>query len=185
VRTAIDPHLTESRGWLEFGVMTSRAWCWMPFALGACASAPPPQPRADVAAMVASLDPGQSKTSVTGCLAEKRKPQSIVKGAGDGESDDVVVRVVAGGAVVTHRLTHTCCLEGDVSLTTRGNIATVHERLSGEPCVCNCRSTLETALGLRVGLWTIRVEVEQPFQSPEVVAERRVKILEPRAELPH
>ena len=135
--------------------------------------------------MVAYLDPGQSRATFAGCLAGDKQQQSGSRGGSDSQADEVRIRVVAGGAVVTHSLDHPCCLEANVRLTTRGNLATVHERLGGEPCRCECHSTIDTAIGLPVGMWTVRVEVEQPFQAARVVDDRRVKINEPRAELPH
>jgi hypothetical protein len=150
----------------------------------ACASAPPP-PVVDVATMVATLDPGQSRASFSGCLAAPGRKQESKRSVVDFPPDEIRTRVVAGGAVVTHVLTHPCCVEASVNLTTRGGVATVHERLGGEPCPCTCQSTIDTAIGLPVGMWTVRVEVEEPFQAARTAGERRVKILEPRAELPH
>ncbi len=154
---------------------------------GGCATRPAAQPAVvDVAATVAYLDPGQSRATFAGCLAGRKDQRSReVPAARSGQPDDVLVHVVPGGVVVTHILTHPCCLEGNVVLGTRGRVATLHELLSGEPCRCECQSTIDTAVGLDVGLWTIRVEVEQPFQGTQVIAEKRIKVLEPRAELPH
>jgi hypothetical protein len=175
--------------------------CLLAIAAG-CATSPAPQPAPDVAALVAYLDPGQSRSSFAGCLAGKKQqpsrsvpregqssqsqsPQGRSEGQSESQSDDVLVHVVPGGAVVTHMLTHPCCLEGHVVFSRRGRVATLHELLAGEPCRCECHSTIDTAIGLEVGLWTVRVEVEQPFQPTKVIAEKRLKILEPRAELPH
>jgi hypothetical protein len=156
--------------------------CFMAAATG-CATRPPTQPAVDVAAMVAYLDPGQSRPTFSGCLAEHKEPSTRAVPR-TRQPDEVLVHVVPGGVVVTHLLTHLCCLEGNVVFSTRGSVATVHELLSGEACRCECQSTIDTAIGLEVGLWTIRVEVEQPFQATQVIAEKRIKILEPRAELP-
>lgn len=149
-----------------------------------CATHPPAEPAADVAAMVAYLDPGQSRATFSGCLAGAKQPRSRGTPVSE-QSDDVLVHVEPGGAVVTHILSHPCCLEANVVFSTRGNVATVRELLSGEPCHCRCQSTIDTAIGLDVGLWTVRVEVEQPFQGTQVIAEKRIKVLEPRAELLH
>lgn len=152
-------------------------------ALAGCASQPP-APTSTGPLLLAALDPGQSQTTVTGCLAGDKK-ESVVRKTGDYQDDDLEVRPVAGGALVIHRLTHPCCLEANVRLTTRGHVATVHERLGGDPCRCVCRSTIETAIGLGVGMWTVAVELEQPFEAARIVGERRVKILEPKAESTH
>ena len=146
-----------------------------------CATKPPAPPAAEPV-LLSALDPGQSQSSVTGCLAGE-KDKSVVRRTADYQDDDLEVRTVAGGALVIHRLTHPCCLQASVRLTTRGNVATVHERLGGEPCRCVCRSTIETAIGLGVGMWTVRVEVEQPFETARLAGERRVKILEPKTEV--
>ena len=151
--------------------------------LGCATAQPPPPSIPDGAALVAALDPGQSRSSLYGCLAEGRQEKPASRGAS--EPDDLSVRVVAGGAVVTHSLAHACCLEGNTRLTIRGNVATLHERLAGEPCRCECHSTILTGLGLDVGHWTVRVELERPDQTTQVVAERRVKVLEARPQLPH
>jgi len=151
-----------------------------------CATAPPPPPAIpDGSALVAVLDPGQSRSSMFGCLAQTKQEQAASRGGSPSQPDDLSVRVVAGGAVVTHSLAHACCLEANTRLTIRGNLATLHERLAGEPCLCECHSTIVTGLGLTVGHWTVRVEIERPDQAAQVLAERRVKVLEPRPELPH
>ena len=158
--------------------------CFIALASG-CAHPPPVQPAVDVAATVAYLDPGQSRATFAGCLADRKDQRSREPPSPSSrQPDDVLVHVVPGGVVVTHILTHPCCLEGNMVFSTRGRVATVHELLSGEPCRCQCQSTIDTAIGLDVGLWTIKVEVEQPFQVTQVIAEKRIKILEPRAELP-
>jgi hypothetical protein len=118
-----------------------------------------------------------------GCLAAGKQATSASRGAS--EPDELAMRAVPGGAVVTHSLAHPCCLEANTRTTIRGNLVILHERLAGEPCRCECHSTIVTGLGLEVGHWTIRVEVEQPYQAAQVVAERRVKVLEPRPQLPH
>jgi hypothetical protein len=153
---------------------------WLLLGLIGCATTPRastgPEPL-----LLSALDPGQAQTSVSGCLAGD-KDKSIVRKSNDHPEDDVEVRTVPGGALVIHRLTHPCCLEANVRFLTRGNVATVHERLGGEPCRCVCQSTIETAIGLDLGMWTVRVEVEQPFAAARIAGERRVKILEPKAE---
>jgi hypothetical protein len=149
-----------------------------------CASTQPAPPSIpDGSALVATLDPGQSRSSIFGCLAEAKQEEVATRGAG--EPDDLSVRVVPGGAVVTHSLAHACCLEANTRLTIRGNLAILHERLAGKPCRCNCHSTIVTGLGLALGHWTVRVEIEQPDQAAQVIVERRVKVLEPRPEMPH
>jgi len=160
------------------------AFCLGLVVAASCAGARPP-PAVDVSAMVANLDPGQSWASFTGCLAGAEQRKTCARAPVEGAPDEVRVQVLAGGAVVTHSLTHPGCLEANVRLTTRGDVATVHERLAGEPCPCACQSTIDTAIGLAVGMWTVRVEVEAPFQPVRVVDEQRLKILEPRAELGH
>jgi hypothetical protein len=167
------------------GFTNARIGSWVCFIAVAsgCATRPPAQATVDVASTVAYLDPGQSRATFAGCLAGRRDPPS--RGAPTAlQPDDVLVHVVPGGVVVTHILTHPCCLEGNVVFNIRGRVATVHELLSGEPCRCQCQSTVDTAIGLDVGLWTVRVEVELPFQGTQVIDEKRIKVLEPRAELP-
>ena len=148
--------------------------------LAGCATKPPAPPAAEPV-LLSALDPGQSQSSVTGCLAGE-KDKSVVRRTADYQDEDIEVRTVAGGALVIHHLTHPCCLQANVRLTIRGSVATVHERLGGEPCRCVCRSTIETAIGLGVGMWTVRVEVEQPFETARLAGEQRVKILEPKTE---
>ncbi len=162
--------------------MSPNRACLLVLLLAGCASKPP-VPTGGAPVLLSALDPGQSQTTVAGCLAGE-KEKSIVRATGEYQDDEVEVRPVPGGALVIHQLTHPCCLEANVRFTTRGNnLATVHERLGGEPCRCVCRSTIETAIGLGVGMWTVQVEVEQPFEPARLAAEKRVKILEPKAEL--
>jgi len=147
-----------------------------------CASRPPIPPAGDDARFLTFVEPGQSRSSIRGCLAAGAQGKKPAPSRGDVEWDGVDLRVVAGGALVIHKLTHPCCLEANVRLTTHGNVAIVQERLAGEPCRCSCQSTIETAIGLGLGMWTVRVEVEEPFEAAKVIDERRVKILERRSE---
>lgn len=156
--------------------------CIMVAILG-CARALPPQPTLDMGSMVATLFPGQSRATFSGCLGNGGQKTERALPSVERQPDEVRIRILPGGAVVTHVLAHPCCLEGNVRLSTRGSVATVHERLGGEPCRCECQSTIETAIGLDVGMWTVRVELEKPIDDVQVVDERRVKILEPRAEI--
>jgi len=57
-----------------------------------------------------------------------------------------------------------------------GNVVTLHERLTGEPCRCMCQSTIETTIGLAPGRWTIRVLLEQPDGTPRMAHEKVVEV---------
>ena len=146
--------------------------------LAGCATKPPAPPAAEPV-LLSALDPGQSQSSVTGCLAGE-KDKSVVRRTADYQDDDLEVRTVAGGALVIHHLTHPCCLQANVRLITRGNVATVHERLGGEPV------PLRLPLDHRDGDWPGRRHVDRPGRGRAAVRDGaprgRAAREDPRAE---
>jgi hypothetical protein len=151
---------------------------WSMLAGGACATTSPP-PSASPAV---ELEPGQSRSSILGCLATGGQDKGPSRALQESEADSISIRAKTGGALVTHAFAHPCCLEGDVRTAIDGEVVTLHERLTGEPCRCMCHSTMETMLGLAPGRWTIRVILEQPDGSPQMAHEKAVEVAGPRTE---
>lgn len=54
--------------------------------------------------------------------------------------------------IITHEVAHPCCLRGRVEGRIDGGLLRIDEHLTGEPCRCECSSTIRTAfrLGERV-----------------------------------
>lgn len=171
---------TGSAGWCFSRRLATVARFWALLLVAAGCASGSASVAGDDPRFLMSVEPGQSRSSIRGCLAEGSRAKSSSRS--NDEPDGIDARVVAGGVLLTHNLTHACCLEANVRLTIHGKVATLHERLSGEPCRCECQSTIETGIGLGLGMWTLRVEVEEPFQPARIVDERRVKILDPNSE---
>ena len=131
-------------------------------------------PISDEPALSAPPAPGQSRFLVAGCLSTRSETKGL-SSARRRTGDGVAIRALAGGVVVTHQVTHLCCLEGSSQVSIIGQVATVRERLVGEPCKCKCKSTLETVVGLAPGRWTIRVLLEDASHEL-LVDERRVEV---------
>lgn len=102
-------------------------------------------------------------TRVSGCLedvaageAGARRYPATARRSGDA-SPEVTVSALGSGVVVTHRLDHACCLAVELSSSVQGGVVEIVEELSGEPCRCMCSSTLEAAVALSTGAYTLRV----------------------------
>jgi len=115
-------------------------------------------------ALVPPETEGASRSAFAGCLlaaneteAGRFPPPPALRSAGP----EVTVAPTVGGALVTHELTHACCLKGGVTTRLEGRVAIVRERLAGIPCRCRCASTLRTAVALPPGRWTVAVELEE------------------------
>jgi hypothetical protein len=111
--------------------------------------------------------PGDSKSEVTGCLAAATEAEGAKfapppeNTRGMVPAPAVKVDAIAGGIIVSHDLSHACCLRGTVTSKLDKEQVTVREVLSGTPCRCMCRSTLRTAVGLKPGDYKIHVTVEE------------------------
>jgi len=147
--------------------------------LAGCASASdraggrasPPRPPAAQATQVqpphataaVRLAPGEVHTAVEGCLAAGSEAEAArfpARPATRTLAPTVTVAAVAGGAVVTHQVSHACCLRAEVTTRSEERTVTVLETLSGKACRCMCASTLRTRLGLAPGAWTVAVELD-------------------------
>ena len=116
---------------------------------------------------------GQSTTVIVGCLNQE-------KSAADFDQAGAEVFPVPDGVVVTHNVIHACCLSGAVSSSIEGNLVTISERLTGEPCKCECPSTLRTAVGLAPGPWVIQLRLEKPNAPAQIVQEWDVTVAAPQ-----
>ena len=116
---------------------------------------------------------GQSLTSILGCLNPDKSDSSKAPVSPQAGADVVPI---AGGVVVTHNLIHACCLRAQVSSSIDGDFVTVREHLTGEPCKCDCTSTLRTAVGLRPGTWVVRLLLDTPNDPAQIVQDWDVKV---------
>jgi hypothetical protein len=126
---------------------------------------PPPRPggQGGEAVVVERLAPGESRTTVQGCLAaasEAEAARFTARPATRALAPPVTITAAAGGALVTHQLSHACCLRSAVTTRAEERTVIVLETLSGAPCRCMCSSTLRTQLGLSPGEWTVVVDLD-------------------------
>lgn len=130
----------------------------------------PPFPRTEAGTTTGHTAPrlsppagiGELRTNISGCAATatEQEAQAFVSTT-RGLPPPPTIQAVQGGALITHPLDHTCCLKLAVTSRIEGErSAVVRETLSGAPCRCRCSSTVKTALGLKPGLWTITIELE-------------------------
>lgn len=146
--------------------------------------APPPDgaapaPGAPAGALVPPPTPGALSVRLAGCVtavdeaaARRFTPPPARPEAPPG----VTVEGVQGGVHVVHELTHACCLRAEISSRLEGERLVVIERLAGEPCRCQCASTLETAVGAPPGRHEVVVILERPRSEPERVHEGVVEV---------
>jgi hypothetical protein len=123
-------------------------------------------------------EPGASRTAVTGCLATANEADAARFPAPAPTRDvapPVTVTASAGGVVVTHELTHACCLKSEVTTRLSERQVVVREKLLGSPCRCMCASSLRTTVGLLPGSWTVSVELENAGEVRRV-AELQVQV---------
>ena len=142
------------------------------------AAAPAPAaPRPTVERQVA---PGETRTTVEGCLAVQGESEAsrfpVPPATRSVPPPPVTVTAIPGGLLVTHRLAHACCLRSEVSTHVGAREVVILEKLSGVPCRCMCSSTLRTSAGLAPGRWDVAVdldtgrEVQRVFAGTTVVA---------------
>jgi len=125
--------------------------------------------------------PGAVASSVRGCLASTPKASGAEKSmpalsAGSDRPTTVKIAPVVGGIEIEHSLEHACCLRAEVSARVEENRAVVRETLIGDPCLCMCRSTIRSAVGLAPGAYSFRLELAQGRRTTQVV-EQAVTVL--------
>ncbi|MFZ5891520.1 MAG: hypothetical protein ACOY0T_10755 [Myxococcota bacterium] len=110
----------------------------------------------------AALSSGEASTSVTGCLASASgmPERSLPATKASGKSAGVEI-VLGAKPKVVHQLTHACCLRQQTRVERSGQALTIVEELSGNPCRCQCASTLSTELALPPGKYELRVVTVQ------------------------
>jgi hypothetical protein len=118
---------------------------------------------------------GGTRMAVEGCLASKGQKSSTESRASrstptDGDSEVEVVKA-PGGAIVTHHISHNCCLKAQVTAKIEQDHVVVLEKLVGKPCKCRCKSVLRTAVGLTPGWWTVDVDVDTGGKVERVTAQ--------------
>jgi hypothetical protein len=157
---------------------------------GVCAEPPPPptplspSPAADRPAptfqgklLLPPANPGEARSELSGCLAAApseaegaRYPVALRSGAAANARADVRVNPMGRGVIVSHDLTHGCCLKAEVTATLEGDRLVMLEQLSGAACRCQCASTVRTAVGLAPGRYTLSVRQAHGGE-PKVVHE--------------
>ena len=94
-------------------------------------------------------------------------------------TEAVHVSTTSAGVVVSHKVRHACCLKGSVETSVEGNVVTVREQLTGNPCRCLCGSGIETNVPLAPGNYDVKVIVEAATQKPREVASQQVTVTAP------
>jgi hypothetical protein len=104
---------------------------------------------------------GESSSEVAGCLAAASEADAAkFPLSREAPAAPVTVSSLSNGLIITHELTHACCLKATVTSKLDKDEVTLREALFGTPCRCMCSSTLRTAVGLRAGLYRVHVVVE-------------------------
>ena len=125
---------------------------------------PPKTPAFPANLLLPPATTGESRTEVSGCLANPSAGESArTRSAPAPAPDTSQVRVspMAQGVLVAHDLSHACCLSAQVESRLEGTKLVVIERLTGMPCRCRCNSTLRTAVGLEPGTYELLLQVEE------------------------
>ncbi len=131
------------------------------------------------AASMATLKPGETRLALAGCATEAteeggaRFPQKpVMRGPGGGNSITFVPS--ATGVLITHELSHACCLKASVESKVDAGLVAVTEKLTGNACRCMCSSTLKTSVGLAPGSYTLVVQTAHGSRYEEVLREALV-----------
>lgn len=137
--------------------------------------------------LVPPADPGAFDTEITGCLeappteadgARFPAPHPIAPTGDAGTPTGFEVRLSAlrGGILVSHELSHPCCLRAEVTARVQGPVLTVVETLSGRPCRCTCSSTVRTAVGAPPGRYTVELHLALPGQPERLVSRDQASV---------
>ena len=124
---------------------------------------------------------GQSRTAIEGCLASAGTEEEGAKfpqrpATRSAAPPPVTVGISGLGVVVTHALSHACCLKAEVTHAIENGAVTVMEKLSGTPCRCMCSSTIRTAVGLAPGSYELAVQLQIGGGESSVVHRQKVEI---------
>ena len=131
---------------------------------------------------------GQNVSRIEGCLAQGagddgdgvRFPVLTPTRGGDAKAKATRVSTTGTGVLITHELSHACCLKAKVHSVverTYSRYQTVHVSvvLSGEPCRCMCSSTVQAAVGLQPDTYILAVEVADG-ESLETVHQSQITV---------
>lgn len=126
--------------------------------------------------------PGESRSKFEGCLAQTEATEAagsrFPSRAGSRSAPtgtEAQVSTVAGGVLITHTLSHACCLSAAVTSKVSGTKVSVRETLSGSPCRCLCESTVRTAVGLSKGHYQLSL-VQESGGAPVSVLETELEV---------
>jgi hypothetical protein len=126
--------------------------------------------------------PGESRVKLEGCLAQTEATEAagsrFPSRAGSRSASpgpEAQVSTVQGGVLITHPLSHACCLTAAVTSKVEGAKVTVRETLSGSPCRCLCESTVRTAVGLSKGHYQLSL-VQESGGAPVSVLETEIDV---------
>jgi hypothetical protein len=147
-----------------------------PAAAPTAAAAPArPVPTFEGKLLLPPATPGESRSELAGCLAATpseaegaRYPTAASARAQ--RAATVRVNPMGKGVIVSHELSHACCLQANVTTRLEAGTVVMVEELSGTPCRCTCASTVRTAIGLSPGRYTLSVRQAQGGD-PKVVHE--------------
>jgi len=136
------------------------------------------------------LRAGEAAVAMAGCLTavedeatgEKFPVKPVMRGGP--QKPAVVVSASGAGVVVTHELSHPCCLKAAVTYGQEAGVLRVRETLAGHACRCMCSSTVRTAVGLAPGDYTVVLELEPQDGKPATEVHRQAVSVR-RASLMH
>ena len=133
--------------------------------------------------------PGASRTELEGCLAagagdatDGARFPARAASRGGASDPEVTISKTGTGVVVTHALGHACCLKASVAASVEAGALSIDETLSGDPCRCECRSSIRTAVGLAPGKYTVSVRLHDPGGGAREVHRDELEIRRLRAE---
>ncbi|MFO0748328.1 MAG: hypothetical protein U1F43_22100 [Myxococcota bacterium] len=83
----------------------------------------------------------------------------------------LTAHAVPHGFVASHTIPHACCLEAATRVSIEDgatHVVHIDEVLSGDPCRCQCQSTVSTSVGVAPGTWDVVVSLTDRANAPIV-----------------
>ena len=144
-------------------------------AASAAAAGPAAPPSTAVPETTAAPAAGKLVVHVRGCLAEAATAAGGARSPAGGGSrgmsmkpkNEVAVSREGDALLVSHKLSHACCLKVETSLLQERDAWILREQLSGQGCRCMCDSQLDYRFAAE-GKSALRVETVYPTGTAQV-----------------
>lgn len=119
---------------------------------------------------------GANRAAFDGCLTAETEDESKRFPVTRKMAPPPAISALNNGIVLSHELTHGCCLKARVDSSVEAGVVTIKEVLTGESCRCRCQSTIRAAVGLAPGDYTVKVLLDDQSGAIKTVTEQPVSV---------